>query len=382
MSSQKEFFIFVGEHSADLHGSFVAKELKKHAPDLHLFGVVGPLLRKEGVSCFIPMEKFQIMGFIEVFFNLPKILYYFYKIRRHILKTNPLGCLFIDYPGFNLRMEASLRKKGYSGKIFHYISPTVWVWKKNRMETLARNVNCLFSILPFEKEFFSSHPLHVEYVGHPLLENLTPERKGPPPFPISHRRLLALFPGSRRREIQKNLPLYLEAFLKLKQTYPTLILGISVVDELLKGEILRILDRFPILQEDFFFVGKEQTHDLIREAEISIAKCGTIALELALFGSSCIITYGLSKWELFLAKKIFHIKYPFYSLPNILLKKEVVVELIGPHFNLDRLLKELQNRLENPIPKEELKSIQKNLIGVLGDQKPSQKIAKRILSLI
>ena len=174
-----DLFIFVGEKSADLHGEKILQALKQLDPALHISGVAGPRMRKVGIECILPMEDFQVMGFIDVFLALPKLVRQFYFVADQILSSNPKAVLFIDYPGFNLRMAKHLRKKGYKGKLCHYICPSVWAWGKKRIPLMAKHLDLLLTILPFEKNYFADTDLQVAYV--PSTRSKDQRAQLPPP---------------------------------------------------------------------------------------------------------------------------------------------------------------------------------------------------------
>ncbi len=375
-----DLFIFAGEHSADLHGAALIVELKKTNPKISILAVAGPHMRKAGVECLMPMENFQVMGFVDVFFALPKIITHFYALRKKILKLNPKMCLFIDYPGFNLRMEKSLRKKGFSGKIFHYISPTVWAWKKDRAKTLEENIDHLFVIFPFEKEFFAPYHLSVDYVGHPLVERVCAT---PPPHLKTKKPLLAVFPGSRKKEILRNFPLYVRAFIELRKEFRGLFLGVSCIENSFRKILLSILQEHSLKEgEDFTFYDNASTYSLMASSTLAFAKSGTVVLELGLLQTPTVVTYAISKLDEFIADKILKIHLPYYSMVNILMKKEVFPELIGHHFTLEALIQAGKNFLLHKKKQEECKKACQELVGLLGDKKPSEELAHYITSCL
>ncbi len=167
-----DLFVFAGEKSGDLHGEKLLEALRAKSPHLKIAGVGGPLMRSKGMQCILPMEEFQVMGFIDVFLSLPKLMRQFYFVAREILRLNPRIVVTIDYPGFNLRLARHLRKKGFKGKLVHFICPSVWAWGKKRIPLMAENLDMLLSILPFEKELFAHTELPVHFVGHPLSERM------------------------------------------------------------------------------------------------------------------------------------------------------------------------------------------------------------------
>ncbi len=350
-----KLFIFAGEPSGDLHG----EKLLKALPGVNAVGVGGPKMRAAGLNCICPMENFQVMGFVDVILRLPQILFHFYKIRSFILKENPEVCVFIDYPGFNLRMERSLRKKGYKGKLVHYICPSVWAHGKGRIQVMEENLDLLLSILPFEKELFDPSKLKVEYVGHPLVQRIKEYPYKPFSLP---KNTVALFPGSRKKEIERNLPLYLKV---LKQ-FPELPIAISVSNP-------RYL---PLMPKNAILVPADYTYELMNEATFAIAKSGTVTLELGLHKTPTIVTYAISYIDTLAAKYIFRLNLKYYCLVNILLNKEVFPELMGPAFTEQALTSAIKT-LNHQKCIEECKT----LISLLGPKDASSTAAVFILNL-
>lgn len=171
-----------------------------------------------------PLERFQIMGFSQVAFKLPRLYFDLRHLSKTIAQQNPQGVILIDFPDFTMHLAAHLRKRGYKGTIIHYVCPSVWAWRKNRAKKLAQTVDHLLSILPFEQKYFANLPLAVSYVGHPLTSLIASHN-----YDLSHifpENLIALFPGSRPHEIKNNLPLQLEAAKKLGGLSPYQLQGL------------------------------------------------------------------------------------------------------------------------------------------------------------
>ncbi|PIS01971.1 MAG: lipid-A-disaccharide synthase [Chlamydiae bacterium CG10_big_fil_rev_8_21_14_0_10_42_34] len=315
-----DLFIVAGEMSGDLHGSKLIEQLLEIKPDLKIGAVAGPKMRKLCIEEFFPMENLAVMGFIDVFFALPKIFKQFFAIRKKILDLRPKAVILIDYPGFNLRLERSLRKKGYKGKLIHYICPTVWAWGKKRIPLMAKHLDLLLTIFPFEKSCFAKTSLNVKYVGHPLtlpVEQFEPTHKYPG-------KILALFPGSRKTEIERNLPLQLKAARRLKELDPTLQIAISIT-------------QFPIDEPDVILVPAEDHYELMKTAHMAIATSGTVTLELALHGTPTVVNFAIKPLDCFLAQKIFRIHLPFYCISNLVVNQLVFPELFGPNLTEEQL---------------------------------------------
>ena len=354
-----DLFIIAGEASGDQLGEGLLQALYQQNPALKIQGVGGPKMRAVGIDVLFPMEDLQVMGFIDVLFALPHLIKKFNQTLDAILKSQPKVVVTIDYPGFNLRLAQKLRKKGYQGKICHYICPSVWAWGKKRIPLMAENLDLLLSVLPFEKAIFAETKLPVEYIGHPLVQKLTPQE-------TSDRQVIAFFPGSRTKEIERNFPF----FLRLIEKLPDYQCVISVAQEKYR----------PLLQ-------KMAPHLLLltpaelknKKPFLAVAKSGTIALELALQEIPTVVTFAISPLDVFLAKYIFKISLSFYALPNLIAKKPIFPELIGPALTDERLEREVKNLINNS---ERCRTECQALRSVLGSENSNTRSAQLILTLL
>jgi lipid-A-disaccharide synthase len=358
--SSVDLFLLAGEPSGDLQGAKLVEALLSLDPTLRIAAVAGPEMRKFPIECVEPMESLQVMGFTDVLFALPKIARLFFSLRRKILKLDPKAFVGIDYPGFNLRLHQSLKKSGFKGKLIHYICPTVWAWGKKRIPRMAATLDQLLTILPFEPSCFSHTPLPVEYVGHPLTEAIR-SFKPDPTFRKRHGwqeedKILAIFPGSRKQEVERNLPLQLQIAKKLQAEDPRLKIGVGI----------------PF----------EERYQLMHTAHMALAKSGTVALELALHRTPTIVQYAIRPIDVFLATRVFNINLPFYSLPNLILQTEVFPELIGPHLTEERLYEEASRLWSNDAKRTHCQTLCETLWTQLGSDLASLKAAKKILNLL
>jgi len=352
-----DIFMIAGEASGDLHGSHLLKALPPH---LKVGGVGGPRMRAVGFETVMPMEQFQVMGFVDVMAALPRLWKQFNEIKQAILKIAPPVLVTIDYPGFNLRLARALKKAGFRGKICHYICPSVWAWGKGRIDLIAKNFDLLLTILPFETACFQNTSLKTEYVGHPLIREIPEEL---------HRRdenLIAIFPGSRRKEIERNFPIYLAVVSRLQREYPKLRFVVSAANE----------DVRPLLKTDLPLT--TDTTALMKQAGIAVAKSGTVTLELALHGVPTVVTYGISRLDAFLAQHIFRIRLPHYCLVNIIAGKEVFPELIGPALTEETLYAALIRLIEDQKARLSCMEECRNVRTLLGPQNASQKAAETL----
>jgi len=335
-------FIFCGEHSGDLHGTKLVQSLKKNSPSLQIKAVAGPLMRSEGVDTLLKMEQFAVMGFTDVFLALPRLIGLFKQVRDSILINQPIKVILIDYPEFNLLLAKALRKRGYTGKIIQYISPTVWAWRKKRSNTLAKYFDMLLTIYPFESKCYAHTTLDVRYVGNPVksrIANYIYEDNWKSTYTIpSSTQVIAIFPGSRTKEIQLNLPKMLAAVERLYKETPNFVIAISMTDEQKRDQILAVLSTFSfILGRNAFLVDRQHTYELMKDCYLAVAKSGTVTLELALHHKPTVVIFEISIINKLIAKYLLRIRLPYYTIANILLNKEVFPELVESNICVDQL---------------------------------------------
>lgn len=340
---KQKIYLFAGESSGDLHGSALMRALKPLTPNHRFVGVGGPQMRAQGLSTHIPMEEFEVMGLSDVLGRLPSLWGHFRQIRELILKEKPVVVIFIDYPGFNLKMAKALRKDGYQGKLVHYISPSVWAWGKHRIEHMARTLDLLLTIFPFEKSFYSQSSLPVTFVGNPLLEYILEHPYSDLPIPSSDH-LVALFPGSRAGEIARNLPEMLRAALLLRKEEPRTIFGISCAHGEATSLIHEELAKTSLkLNLDVFLVPKTHRYELMRASCCALAKSGTVTLELALHEKPTVVVYNLSWLNRLYAKYFLRLNLPHYCIVNILSGQKVFPELIAEGYQAESMARHLSD---------------------------------------
>ncbi|MCE5293363.1 MAG: hypothetical protein LLF94_01955 [Chlamydiales bacterium] len=315
---EKNIFMFAGETSADLYAAMLLLELEKERPDYTFWGVSGPSSRGL-MECFMPMENFQVMGLTDVLKALPRLARYFYKIAGAILKRQPEMVIIVDGPSFGLKLAKRLRKKGYTGKIVQFVAPTVWAWKKERADEMAKHFDLLLTLFDFEPAYFSHTKLKCVFAGHPIVElaakdnsqslSLDPDRP-----------VLSIFPGSRPAEIKRNLKKQLEAARIFCKKHPTTQIAVSAATH-------EVYD-FP---HGVLIVPFNARYELMKKSHFALAKSGTVTLELALHKVPTVVTYELSYLNWLMAKYVMKVdKMPFFCIVNILSNKEVFFERIHP----------------------------------------------------
>jgi lipid-A-disaccharide synthase len=293
------------------------------------------------------MEEFQVMGFVDIVRKLPAIWKQFHVVRDHILNTKPDVTVLIDYPGFNLRLAKSLRKKGYQGKIVHYICPTIWAWGYDRIHTLVKTLDLLLTIFPFEPPLFAKTPLEAQFVGHPLVEAL---QKHPyndnwyQSVGLPHTdHLIALFPGSRPGEIHRFLKRQLQAALRLRQDSPSVQIAISCADSNVIPLVTEIAEEYQLtIGKDLFLVPREYSYDLMKACRCAIAKSGTVNLEIALHGKPAVVVYEVSLINYLIMWYVLRLYLSYYSIVNILCDRSVYPELMQEDFTADNVYNALK----------------------------------------
>ncbi|MCP5492608.1 MAG: lipid-A-disaccharide synthase [Chlamydiales bacterium] len=332
-----DYFLFAGEKSGDLHGARLLKKLAK--PNIKIAAVAGPQMRQYSIDCPIKTELFEVMGFLDIVPALPRLFFLFHKVKRAILKREPKTVILIDYAEFNMLLAKALRKSGFQGKIIQYICPTVWAWRKNRIHTMAKYLDEVQCILPFEPDCFKNTPLKATYVGHPLLEEFK-EFKYDPTWSkkFSKKPILAIFPGSRTKEIKRNLPIQLRVAKKLAQKHNLQPVISCAHAKHIRAILSRNKDDYPIVDE-------RHTHNLMHDARLAIATSGTVNLQLALHGVPTAVTYSIRRLDQFIAQKLLRIDLPYYSLPNIIAQKELYPEFYGTNLKEPQLTQALEGLL-------------------------------------
>lgn len=365
-----DLFIFAGEDSSDLLGQNLIKELLKINPNLKILAVAGPLMRGLKIDILMKMEDFHVMGFIDVFFALFRLIKNFFFLRKKILKFNPKACVFIDYPDFNLRLEKSLRKKGYKNKLIHYVSPSVWAWRKKRANFMAKYLDLLITIFPFEKKHFSKTTLKVNYIGHPLANNINTYK--------DKREYIGIFPGSRKKEIIRNLPIQLDACKKLLIDNNNLKFALSTSSDL----ALQLFKESKLDSKNFVFFTRDKNLEYMNKMKVAMATSGTINLELALNKVLCVVNFAIKPIDLFIAQKILKINLPFYCIVNIILEKEFFLELYGPNLTVNSLYRGIKNFYLNENLQKKSSPIFEKLFQSLNNKNPNQNAASIILEKI
>lgn len=383
-----KYYLIVGEASGDLHAShlmWALKEIDKEA-DFRFFG--GDLMSDVGGTRVRHYRDLAYMGVIPVLLHLPTILKNMKFCKQDILTWQPDCVILIDYPGFNLKI-AEYVKSRTNIPVYYYISPKIWAWKEYRIKNIRRDVDELFSILPFEVDFFEKkHHYPIHYVGNPTAdeirewkeesgmrnENTSTADISPSTFrfPPSTKKIIALLAGSRRQEIKDNLPTMIGAVKPYMKDYRVVLAGAPGIDPAYYE---------PFLAESGVEVVHGQTYDLLSKAHAALVTSGTATLETALFNVPQVVCYKLPLPKIARIVRRYLIKVPYISLVNLIADREVVTELLADTFTVSHIRHELDRILSGP-DRERMLEGYAEVSRRLGDLKAPDNAARLMVGLL
>ncbi len=328
-----KYYLIAGEASGDLHASRLMQSLQREDPEAAFRFYGGDLMAKVGGTRVKHYSELAYMGFIPVLMHLPTILKNMRNAKRDISEWKPDVVILVDYPGFNLDIAKYVHAKRIC-PVYYYIAPKIWAWKEHRIKRIRRDVDELFSILPFEVEFFEQkHQFPIHYVGNPTREEVD-EFRGERREERGKRReeVIALLAGSRRQEIKDNLPAMIEATRSYADQYDVVLAGAPAIP----AEYYQ-----PFVEGTHVRVVHDQTYKLLSEATAALVTSGTATLETCCFGVPQVVSYRLPMaWAYGLLRKLL-LKVRYVSLVNLIAGREVVPELVADTFSVEALKREL-----------------------------------------
>ena len=370
-----KYYIIAGEASGDLHAANLMKAIVAEDPqaDFRFWG--GDLMQKVGGTLVKHYRDLAFMGFLEVLMNLRTITKNLAFCKKDITQFAPDVIIYVDYPGFNMRIAKWARQEGY--KNHYYISPQIWAWKEGRIKAIKKDVDEMYVILPFEKAFYEEkHNFQVHFVGHPLIDEISARTPVVPEnfrkeHQLDDRPIIALLPGSRKQEIQKML----EIMLSITSDFPDHQFVIA-------GAPSQDLEFYePFLKKNRIHIVMNQTYNLLDVAHAALVTSGTATLETALFKVPEVVCYKGGRISYEIAKRVINLDY--ISLVNLIMDKEVVKELIQTEFNTKTLKKALTEILEEEKRKalfDEYYKLEQKLGGVGASANTAKLIVNAIKS--
>ncbi|PLX23481.1 MAG: lipid-A-disaccharide synthase [Salinivirgaceae bacterium] len=368
-----KYYIIAGEASGDLHGSNLITGILRSDPTAEIRAWGGDLMEESGADIVKHYKETAVMGYWSVIKSLKKIKGNLDFCKSDILEYKPDVVIFIDYPGFNLRIAKFAKENGF--KTFYYIAPKIWAWKTFRIKSIKKYIDRLYSILPFEVDFYKAFNYEIEYIGNPLLDAIEAQLNRTELFDdfakrhqIEHKPVIALLPGSRKQEIKFLLPM----MLRMQNEFPQYQFLISAA---------------PGIKEEFYeqFITKDNklikndTYQLLKHADGAIVASGTAALETALIGTPQVAVYKVTGGMLSQIIGKIVIKVKWATLVNLIMQKEIIKELLQKDFTFTKLKKELKAILPGGEKREELIINYRELHSKMGNTGASVRAAESMV---
>jgi lipid-A-disaccharide synthase len=370
--------LVAGEPSGDGHGAELVHALRRLRPDLRLIGTGGPRMRAAGQEQLFDLTEHAVVGLVEVLKHYPQLRGLFHQLIDLAKREQPEAVVFIDYPGFNLRLAAALRRALPRTKLIYYISPQVWAWKSGRSKKMARLLDLLIVLFKFEKEWFAEREprLPVEWTGHPIWDRMPAQVTDAEPAPTGR---VALLPGSREGELKKHLPFLVEAARRLRVTHPDLQfvwitpdaaklrLGLRLIEEAGGGGLgIESYVGYPLSQ--------------LSRCDLALLASGTVSLECACMGVPQIVFYKVNPVTYFFGRMVVKTKY--VSMVNLLADREVVPEYIQSDLDPDTLARRAAVLLDDAGQRREMRRQMRQVVDALGGPGASARAARLIADRI
>ncbi len=341
-----------GEASGDILGAGLIKALRKRYPNARFEGIGGPLMIKEGFRSHVPMERLSVMGLVEVLGRLFELIGIRRKIKKYFKRKRPDVFIGIDAPDFNIGLELALRKAGI--KTGHYVSPSVWAWRQKRVFKIARAVDLMLALFPFEAKFYKDHSVSVRFVGHPLADQIPDSADK-----VSARqeldmqveggeKVVALLPGSRSGELAYIGKSMIETASWLYERDSTIRFVLPYVNDERYEQIRQIINEVPHAPPIMLVKGRSRT--VMAASDVIVLASGTATLEAMLLKRPMVVVYKVSKITHFIMKRL--LKAPFISLPNLLANKALVPELLQDQASAPLIGQSVIDRLDSSTSKQ------------------------------
>ncbi len=369
--------LIAGEASGDILGAGLIQAIRQHFPDAEFEGIGGPLMISEGFHSICDMDRLSVMGLTEPLKRLPELLRIRRHLKRHFLNWQPDVVVGIDSPDFTLNVERSLRERGV--RTVHYVSPSVWAWRQGRIKTIAKAVDHMLTLFPFEEDFYRQHGVPVTCVGHPLadqipLEDQREQARESLDIGAGHP-VVALLPGSRAGEVSQLIGVFLDTAQWLRRALPNIEFVIPAANADRRRQILDAIASQTADLPVRVVLGESRT--VMSAADAVVMASGTTSLEALLLQRPMVVCYRFSKLSYALLSRL--IKTPFFSLPNLLAQRSLVPELLQDEVSAEVIGPLILEQLSNANHRESLLA-EFRAIHVDLARKASEQAATRVLA--
>ena len=370
--------IVAGEASGDLHGSNLVKEIHNIDPSIKFYGIGGKKLQEAGVRLIASSSDMAVVGLTEVVFKLKLILKVMGLLKKSLREDKPDLLILIDYPDFNLPLAKAARKNGV--KVFYYISPQVWAWRRKRIKHIEKVVDRMAVILPFEAQVYDKSNLDVSFVGHPLLDAVKKKysrKEALKKFGLEERlTTVGILPGSRESEVKKLLPEMLKAAEILEDEFPDLQFVLPLADTLNSYFVSRIINQYHVKVK----IIRDNIYDVLSISDIAMVASGTATLETALMETPMIIIYKISTLSYYIGKVLINVNN--IGLVNIIAEKTIVPEFIQNDATPMNMAKEISDILTNRSRMDRIKQELSGVRGKLGSPGAARRTAGLVYEMI
>ena len=367
-------YFVAGEVSADNHAAALMRSLRVLDPELKFIGRGGPQMQQvAGARIKNWIGDAAVLGLWEVLRKYGYFREQFRETLEEIQESKPDAVVLIDYPGFNLRLARALRKQSQSHKTIYYISPQVWAWNRGRIKKMARFIDLVLCIFPFEADLYAASGLRAVFVGHPMVERLETQKID------THRdqNLVGLFPGSRSREVRKIFPVMIETARRLLQLNPTLRFQVAAASKELARELSEMLRADQLADRETIEIAIGQTAAIMQRVSVGIVASGSATLEAAYFGMPFVLIYKVA-WPTYVAARLV-VNVDFLGMPNLLAGKEVVPEFIQHEAKPDAIVAAVRLLMEDSPARDRMISDFETTTIKLGGTGASERAAQAIL---
>ncbi len=374
----KKILLVAGEVSGDLHGSYLVEAIHRIDPEIQFFGVGGEGLKRVGMRLLHHSQSLSVVGITEVFVKLRSILKALRTLKRSLERENPDLVILIDFPDFNLRLAKIAHRKGIP--ILYYISPQVWAWRPGRVKLIARLVEKMVVLFPFEVPLYEAAGVDVEWVGHPLLDIVKPSLSKEMAFQQfgldPGRRTIGLLPGSRIHEIERLLPSLLASAQLLQKEIPDLQFVIPLAPGMSRATLSSRMNPIsvPVTVVEGF------TYDVMNLCELLITASGTATLEGAILGKPMIIIYKVSFSTYWIGRALVRVNH--IGLPNLVAEKEIALELIQKDVNPQRIVEEALRILRDPLLSRKMMESMGEVRHKLGEPGAAERAGRIVCSML
>ena len=352
-----------GEASGDAHAAELIKALRTQAPDVNVFGAGGPKMKAAGMELLLDLAEHAVVGLVEVLKNYGRFRRMFWDLVGEAEKRKPDAVVLVDFPGFNLRFAAQMKKRGI--KVIYYISPQLWAWHANRAKQIEREVDLMLTIFPFEKDWYAKHApkLHVEFVGHPFAERIEKLGAGSQ----KSEDLILLLPGSREREVAKIFPI----MTRVVDLMPP---DLKFVAAAVNAQSAAMMKHPGVTVE----IGN--AHELMQRAALAITASGTATMECAFFGCPMIVVYKVN-WLTYLIGRMV-VTVSWLAMPNVIAGREIVPEFIQHDAKPNMIARQALELLQDAYRREAMRHDLAAVVESLGGAGASERAAKLILAAL